>query len=82
MPTIKGSKCTKFRIIITDFRGHPANGMPIFDFDTLDRVKDNGFIQSEPIATKYESSQYETFRRVKNLQDYTNELRYVIEELK
>ena len=82
MPTIKGSKCTKFRIIITDFRGHPANGMPIFDFDTHDRIKDNGFIQSEPIATEYESFKYETFRRVRDLKVYANVLRYVIEELK
>jgi len=81
MPTIKGSKCTKFRIIITDFRGHPANGMPIFDFDTQNRDRDNGLIQSANIATELESYKYETFRRVRYLQENADNLRYVIEGL-
>ncbi len=81
MPTIKGSRYTQFRIIITDYRGHPADGIPIFDFSTQNRDRDNGLIQSANITTKLESYKYETFRRVKYLQENAENLRYVIEGL-
>lgn len=81
MPTIKGSRCSQFRIIITDYRGHPADGIPIFDFSTQNRDRDNGLIQSANIATELESYKYETFRRVRYLQENADNLRYVIEGL-
>lgn len=81
MPTINGNRCTQFRIIITDYRGHPADCIPIFDFSTLDRDRDDGLIKSDLIATDFESYEYETFRRVKYLQDNAANLRYAIERI-